>query len=119
MSTPLHYLDSQDRFDYRVHGGALGDTAHVSLDGITVASQDADQLEQVAEQFMLAARDLRIARLRHTCDSCSTYQPGAPLVSKGVETNGVVNRVSLCSPCAFEDWGADYTNEALNKASGF
>ena len=113
MSTPLLLLDSGDTFGYRICGSAFGDSAHVNLCGIDVASYDADQLEAIAEQFMLAARDLRIARLRHTCDQCATYQPGAPLVSKGVETNGVVNTISLCGPCAYDTWGADEYDEAV------
>lgn len=54
-------LERGDAFDYRLFHSALGNSAHVDLDGLTVVGGDPVQLEAVGELFLAAGRDLRLA----------------------------------------------------------
>ena len=91
--------------------GILWGRVEVSSE-LFLASRNPEVLERLADAALEAARDLRLRRLTQTCDGCGDLKD-TPLVSKGVEKDGVVNTVSLCSPCAFEDWGADVVDEAV------
>lgn len=56
-------LEPGDKFDYRILHTAVGKSAHVDVDGLTIIADDPDQLERYAETCMEAARDLRIVEV--------------------------------------------------------